>query len=283
MKVIETIPEMQATADLLRHERKTIGLVPTMGFLHAGHIRLIDEARHNCDILVVSIFINPAQFGPHEDFDTYPRDLEHDKEILIKSGTDILFCPAVEQMYPGVQKTYVTTEDLAHKLCGVSRPTHFKGVTTVVAKLFNIIKPHVAVFGQKDAQQALIIKKMVSDLNFDLNMIIVPTVREPDGLAMSSRNQYLSPEERQAAPEIYRALMQARNMITKGMRSRKQIEGCIRDILIAVPPFRIDYIAVVDAESLEPVEQVFGGVMIAAAVYCGTTRLIDNIIIDSIS
>ena len=271
---------MQATADRLRRDKKTIGLVPTMGFLHAGHIRLIEEARQTCDTLVVSIFVNPVQFGPHEDFDKYPRDLEHDKSLLINSGTDILFCPAVEEMYPGEQKTYVFTEDLAQKLCGVSRPTHFRGVTTVVAKLFNIIKPHVAVFGQKDAQQALILKKMVTDLNFDLNMIVVPTVREPDGLALSSRNQYLSPEERKAAPEIYRALMQARNMIANGMRARKNIEAYIRDILNTVPHLRIEYIAVVDTGSLEPVEQISGGAMIATAVYCGTTRLIDNIIID---
>jgi len=279
MKVIESVSEMQAISDQLRQNGKRIGLVPTMGYLHDGHIRLIEEARLHCDFLVVSIFVNPVQFAPNEDFDKYPRDFEHDRSLLIGQSVDCVFYPQIDVMYPEQQKTYVITEDLGNKLCGISRPTHFQGVTTVVAKLFNIIKPHVAVFGQKDGQQALILKKMVKDLNFDIMMTIVPTVRESDGLAMSSRNKYLSDTERQAAPEIYRSLTAAKEMIDKGICDRVKIANLIEERLKSIPQFRIDYIAIVNTETLEPVDTVSEKTMIAVAVFCGKTRLIDNIMI----
>jgi pantoate--beta-alanine ligase len=270
---------MQAISDQLRQNGKRIGLVPTMGYLHDGHIRLIEEARLHCDFLIVSIFVNPVQFAPNEDFDKYPRDFEHDRSLLIGQSVDCVFYPQIDVMYPEQQKTYVITEDLGNKLCGISRPIHFRGVTTVVAKLFNIIKPHVAVFGQKDGQQALILKKMVKDLNFDIMMTIVPTVRESDGLAMSSRNKYLSDTERQAAPEIYRSLTAAKEMIDKGICDRVKIANLIEERLKIIPQFRIDYIAIVNTETLEPVDTVSEKTMIAVAVFCGKTRLIDNIMI----
>ncbi len=280
MKVIETPSEMQSLADRLRKEGKIIGLVPTMGYLHAGHISLIRTAREQCDLVIVSIFVNPVQFAPNEDFEQYPRDFEHDLALLREERVDYIFNPPAGEMYPDRQMTFVITEDLAGKLCGKSRPTHFRGVTTVVAKLFNIIKPHVAVFGQKDGQQALILKKMISDLNFDIRMIIAPTIREDDGLALSSRNAYLSADERQAAPLIFRTLSDAGNLIRQGESSGRKIEQYIRKALDAVPQFRIDYIAVVDGKTLEPAEQISAGTMIAVAVFCGNTRLIDNIMID---
>jgi pantoate--beta-alanine ligase len=279
MKVIESVAEMQTDAESLRMEGKTVGLVPTMGFLHDGHISLIQKAREYCERLVVSIFVNPVQFGPTEDFDRYPRDFERDSRLLQTHGVDIVFHPDSLQMYPEKQKTYVITENLSEKLCGISRPGHFRGVTTVVAKLFNIIRPHVAVFGQKDAQQALILKKMVKDLNYNIRMVIAPTVREPDGLAMSSRNQYLSASERQTAPVIYRTLSNAQDMIRQGQRSGEKIGRFIRDTLDGTPHLRVDYVSLVDQENLDPVVEIVSGTLIATAVYCGTTRLIDNIIV----
>jgi pantoate--beta-alanine ligase len=282
MKVIKSIWEMQQTAEKLHMEGKTIGLVPTMGFLHEAHLSLIRICRQKADIVVVSIFVNPTQFAPNEDYKRYPRDFQRDEGLCIQEGVTIIFYPTADTMYPADHITYVVSEKLAQKLCGQSRPIHFRGVTTVVAKLFNIIKPHVAIFGQKDAQQFLIIKRMVEDLNFDVKLIVCPIVREPDGLAMSSRNKYLNPRERDEAGVLSQALNTAKSLIKYGNLNTDDIMFKMRQIIASTPSAEIDYIAIVDFNNLEPVETIVPNTLIALAVYIGNTRLIDNILIDNL-
>ena len=276
MKIVSDIQEMQQLAGQYRQQGKTIGFVPTMGYLHEGHLSLMRRARPQCDILVVSIFVNPTQFGPNEDFERYPRDFERDERLCREVGVDVVFYPAADAMYPQPYLTYVNVEKLSETMCGASRPGHFRGVTTVVTKLFNIVQPHIAVFGQKDYQQSLIIRQMVRDLNFDVQIDVAPIVREADGLAMSSRNKYLSPKERQQALVLYRSLTRAEELIREGERNADALLQAMQTIISEAPDARIDYIAIVDAETLEPLSTVRHNTVIALAVYIGTTRLIDN-------
>jgi len=280
MKIIKTVKEMQAEADKLRQQGIKIGFVPTMGYLHQGHLSLIKIAKENSDVVIVSIFVNPTQFGPNEDFEKYPRDFERDEKLAEEAGADIVFYPEVQEMYPENYSTYVTVEHLTEGLCGRSRPGHFRGVATVVAKLFLSVKPHTAIFGQKDAQQAAVIRRMVRDLNFDIEIITAPIVREKDGLAMSSRNKYLSPEERKEALALYDSLKLAENMVSKGERSAETIREMIKQRISQEPHARIDYVELVDTESLEPVDRVEGRVLAAVAVFIGKTRLIDNVVLE---
>ncbi|MEO0020092.1 MAG: pantoate--beta-alanine ligase [candidate division WOR-3 bacterium] len=278
MRVVKTVKTMQRVAEQLRSEGR-VGFVPTMGALHQGHLKLMEVARERCDRLVVSIFVNPIQFGPKEDYRFYPRDLQRDLRLVKQVGADVVFYPDVKEMYPKGYATYVEVEGLTRYLCGRSRPGHFRGVTTVVAKLFNIVKPHLAVFGQKDAQQAFVIKRMVKDLNYDIEVLVVPTVREKDGLAMSSRNVYLNSKEREEAPVLYRALKLAEGLIRNGERDAKRVKGAMRSLIREESEGRIDYIEIVDTNRLEPVKKLKGEVLIALAVYFGKARLIDNIIV----
>jgi len=280
MEVIQRIPQMKEVSRKARSEGKVIGLVPTMGFLHEGHLSLVREARKMADIVVVSLFVNPAQFAPTEDFDKYPRDVTRDAELLTSEKTDYIFLPKAEEMYPENYHTYVKVRDLSAKMCGVSRPDHFEGVTTVVLKLFHIVDPHFAYFGQKDAQQMVIIRRMVADLNLDVEIVRLPIMREPDGLAMSSRNTYLTPEERKAATVLYRALRHAQKRIDEGERKSKTLSKEIREIIESEPLARIDYISITDAVELKELKTLKGKCLIALAVYFGSTRLIDNIIVD---
>ncbi len=276
MEIVRAINEMQQRAEALRRAGKRIGFVPTMGYLHEGHLSLIRLARPRCDVLVVSIFVNPTQFGPNEDFQQYPRDLERDEKLCRQEQVDILFYPSAETMYPPPYRTYVTVEQLSETLCGRSRPGHFRGVATVVCKLFHIVKPHLAVFGEKDFQQAQIIKQMVRDLNFDVDILTGPIVREPDGLAMSSRNKYLTAAQRRQALSLSQSLSLAEHLVQQGMRHGDRLIRALREHIEAQPEARIDYVAVVDPETLEPVEEINRPVLVALAVFVGTTRLIDN-------
>jgi pantoate--beta-alanine ligase len=280
MKVINNIKEMQSTAEDLRRKGKTIGFVPTMGFLHDGHLSLIEEAKKDSDVTIVSIYVNPTQFGPKEDFEKYPRDFEHDEQLCENAGVDIVFYPDNKQMYLDNHFTYVITEQLSNKLCGNSRPGHFRGVTTIVAKLFNIVKPHIAVFGQKDAQQCIIIQRMVEDLNYDINITIAPIKRESDGLAMSSRNKYLSPQHRKDAAIINSSLSKANEIINNGEKQSQVIMQSIKNNLQTIQDLRIDYVSIVNMLNLEPNETITNNTLIAVAVNLGSTRLIDNIIIN---
>ncbi len=277
MKIIRSIAEMQTEAEDLRRSGQTIGFVPTMGYLHEGHLSLLRIARQRADVTVMSIFVNPTQFGPNEDLERYPRDFERDERLAKEEGCDILFYPSVEEMYPKPYRTYVTVEEITQVLCGKSRPIHFRGVATIVAKLFNIVKPHFAVFGQKDAQQAIVIKQMVRDLNFDLEILTGPIVREPNGLAMSSRNVYLSADERRDALNLYKSLKEAKRLVETGERDALKIKNRIEYILRQGKSAKIDYIEIVDVTNLKPVEKIQGEVLIALAVFVGKTRLIDNI------
>lgn len=281
MEVIQRIPQMKEVSRKARSEGKVIGLVPTMGFLHEGHLSLVREARKMADIVVVSIFVNPAQFAPTEDFDKYPRDVTRDAELLTSEKTDYIFLPKPEEMFPANYHTYVKVRDLSAKMCGVSRPDHFEGVTTVVLKLFHIVDPHFAYFGQKDAQQLVIIRRMIGDLNLDVEIVRLPIVREPDGLAMSSRNTYLSPEERKAATVLYRALQDAQKRVDEGERKSKALIKEIREIIESEPLARIDYISITDMTELKELKTLKGKSLIAVAAYFGSTRLIDNIIVDT--
>ncbi len=276
MEVYRTIAAIRAALQPLRTTGKKIGFVPTMGYLHEGHLSLVDIAKAHSDVVVMSIFVNPTQFGPNEDLERYPRDFARDEHLACERGTDFIFYPEVAEMYPEPFFTYVVTEKLSKVLCGVSRPTHFRGVTTVVAKLFNIIQPDVAVFGRKDAQQAIIIQQMVRDLNFPVKIILGPIVREPDGLAMSSRNVYLTPEERSQAPLIFQTLQEARQAVERGERNVATIRNLIETGIKRLPLARIDYIEIVDGENLQRVDEIHPGTFAAVAVYLGKTRLIDN-------
>ena len=267
---------MQALAEDFRRQGQTIAFVPTMGYLHDGHLSLIAAGRQMADTLVVSIFVNPAQFGPGEDYENYPRDPERDRNLAETAGTDVLFMPGKDQLYPEGYETYVTQMHLPNHLCGLSRPTHFSGVTTIVAKLFNIVKPHYAVFGKKDYQQMAIVRKMAADLNFDTQIIGAPIVRESDGLALSSRNKYLNPQQRQSALSLNRALAEAQQMVAGGeTRAETIIEKAAR-IITAQPETEIDYVRICDPETLEDAAVVDRPVLMALAVHVGQTRLIDN-------
>jgi pantoate--beta-alanine ligase len=277
--VIHGIADMQRKAEELRVSGDTIGVVPTMGFLHDGHLSLIRAARQRARSVITTVFVNPTQFGPGEDLERYPRDLGRDIRLAGEAGSDIVFAPAADEMFDGDFRTYVTVAELTAVLEGKSRPSHFRGVTTVVAKLFNITKPHLAVFGQKDAQQVVVIRRMVRDLNFDIEIVVAPIVREPDGLAMSSRNTYLSPEQRRSAPAVYAGLKEAELRVRAGERSGNAIRALVREIITSRSPGTIDYVSVADADTLLEVTDIQPGVpvLISAAVRFGSTRLIDNV------
>ena len=279
MKIIATAEEMGRAVREERRRGRSIGLVPTMGFLHEGHLSLVRLSRVAADITVVSLFVNPTQFGPKEDLNTYPRDFERDAAMLRAEGADYLFAPAAEDMYASEHRTFVEVRDLQDKLCGRSRPGHFRGVCTIVLKLFNLVQPDCAVFGQKDAQQALILKRMTADLNVPVRMIVGPIVREADGLALSSRNIYLNPEERRAARVLSLSLAEARALIEAGERDAGRVLSRMRALIEAEPAARIDYVEAVRPENLEPVSALENGTLIALAVWIGRTRLIDNLIV----
>lgn len=281
MEVAETIKSVRRLVKAARSKGNKIGLVPTMGALHIGHICLIEKAVKECDFVVVSIFINPTQFGPAEDFEKYPRSFESDLEICRKAGVDIVFAPSPQEMYKKENLTWVNVEKLTEPLCGRSRPRHFRGVTTVCAKLFNIVEPDVAYFGQKDAQQAIVIKRMVADLNMPLEIVVCPTVREPDGLAVSSRNKYLSEQQRKDATCIYKSLKKCESLVEAGTTDSKTIIGEMKQILNQVSSIEIEYISIVDAESLQELERIAGKALAAVAVKIGSARLIDNIVVDA--
>jgi pantoate--beta-alanine ligase len=281
MEIIQRILPMKEASKKARSDGKVIGFVPTMGGLHEGHLALVREARKMSDVVVVSIFVNPAQFAPNEDFEKYPRDPTRDAELLSAENVDFLFLPKAEEMYTPNFRTYVKVRELSDRLCGASRPNHFEGVTTVVMKLFQIVDPHFAFFGQKDAQQLVIVMRMVRDMNMDVEVVRVPIVREPDGLAMSSRNVFLSPEERKAATVLYRALDHALNRIEEGERKTKTLIKEMKEIISSEPLAKIDYIAITDLLMLQDVKNVKGKCLIALAAYFGTTRLIDNMIVET--
>ena len=280
MTTIRRVREMQAWADAARRQGRRIGFVPTMGSLHEGHLSLVREARRRTDLVAVSIFVNPLQFGPKEDFSVYPRDFARDEALLAGEQVDVIYYPDTREMYPEDFSTRVNVECLTDFLCGKSRPGHFQGVTTVVAKLFNAVKPHVAVFGAKDAQQALVIRRMARDLDYDIEVVVAPTIREPDGLAMSSRNKNLLSEHRSQAPVLFRALRHAAEMIEQGERNPDRVMNEIRR-RIQETEGRIDYVAIVDSQQLRDVSTIRGEVLIALAVFFGKVRLIDNIIVSA--
>jgi pantoate--beta-alanine ligase len=281
MEVVKTIDAVRALVKVARGKGRRIGFVPTMGALHSGHVSLIEAAVKDGNYVIVSIFVNPTQFGPSEDFEKYPRDLQADSVICEKAGVDVVFAPAVEEMYPAESVTSVNVEKLTEHLCGRSRPGHFRGVTTVCAKLFNIIQPDFTYFGQKDAQQAIVIKRMAADLNMPLEIVICPTVRRPDGLAISSRNRYLTEKEKKDAALIYKSLLKCRDLTAKGVKDSQEIINRMRKILKQIPSVTIEYISIVDAGTLESVQSVEGKVLAAVAVKIGSRRLIDSILLDA--
>lgn len=277
MQVVTTFAE-------LRQARRTlpgpVGCVPTMGYLHEGHLSLVRRARAECASVEVSIFVNPTQFGPNEDLERYPRDLPRDLNMLEAEGVDLVWTPTADEMYPPGFQTWVSVEKLSQGLEGAARPGHFRGVTTVVAKLFNGMLPDKAYFGQKDAQQAAVIRRMVQDLNFPIEIVVCPTVREPDGLAMSSRNVYLTPEERKAATVLFRALSAAEQAYRRGERRAELLRQTVRRVVSAEPLARLQYVSCADYETLEELETVQGKALLSLAVYIGQTRLIDNFVLE---
>ena len=279
MRIHRSIDDMRAASRAARLTGLRVGLVPTMGALHDGHLSLVRAAKSQCDVVVVSIFVNPLQFGPNEDLAKYPRTFERDCELLEREGIDFLFAPSTAEMYPANAITFVTVEELSDKLCGRSRPGHFRGVTTVVAKLFAIVEPDLAFFGQKDAAQAAIIRRMVRDLNFPAEIIVCPIVREPSGLAMSSRNAYLSPQERESALALYRSLSQIRRAFEQGERQTARLIEAGRHVLAGESGVRLDYLEIVDPETLNPLLELDRPALVAVAAFVGTTRLIDNILL----
>ena len=279
MKHIPTIAEMKAACRQVQRNGKTLGLVPTMGALHEGHLSLVRASKARCHVTVVSIFVNPLQFGPSEDLAKYPRTLERDAKLLAELGVDLLFVPGVDEMYPESAKTYVLVEELSDKLDGASRPGHFRGVATVVAKLFEIVRPDFAFFGQKDAAQVAVLRKMASDLNLDVELVVCPIVREPDGLAMSSRNAYLTPEQRQQALVLHRSLIRVQAAADAGERDAAKLIAVGRQVIAEETDARLDYFAIVDPDTLAPVPTISRGTLVAVAAWVGTTRLIDNIVL----
>jgi len=279
MKICKTIQEMRAECRAVRRAGQRLGLVPTMGRCNEGHISLVRAARAKCDVVAASIFVNPTQFGPTEDLGKYPRSFERDCEMLEREGVELLFAPTVEEMYPAGGTTWVTVEGLSDKLDGRSRPGHFRGVATVVAKLFHIVEPDAAFFGQKDAAQVAIIRRMVRDLNMPVEIVVGPIVREADGLAMSSRNAYLDDAQRRQALVLHRALLRVQALADAGERNAGRLIAAGREEFAAEASMRLDYFEIVNAETLDPVEDVSGGALVAVAGYVGSTRLIDNILL----
>ncbi len=278
MQIVKSIAQIKEIVKEQRKLGKTIGLVPTMGFLHEGHISLAKTSIEENDFTVMSIFVNPAQFGINEDYGKYPRDIDEDAKLAEFSGVDVIFAPAADEMYPNGYKTYINVEDMSKILCGVCRPTHFKGVVTVVNKLFNIVQPDNAYFGQKDAQQFIVIKKMVRDLNMNLNVISCPIVRETDGLAKSSRNIFLNKDERTAAVVLSQSLFEAKKMIEDGEKNKDKMISFIKNRISEEKLAQIEYVEIVDANTLDEIEKINKNVLVALAVKFGNTRLIDNII-----
>lgn len=281
MEILKTINEVRTAVGKARSEDKTIGFVPTMGSLHRGHVSLIEAAKNKCDFVVVSIFVNPTQFGPSEDMDKYPRDMAGDSEKCRQAGVDIIFAPELSEMYPDKLISWVDVEKLTDRLCGQSRAGHFRGVTTVCAKLFNIVLPEIAFFGQKDAQQSIVIKRMVKDLNMPLSIEVCPTVREKSGLAISSRNQYLSDDEKKDAALVYASLQKCEDLVREGVTNSEQLIEAMIVKLAESPCIVVEYINIVDIESIEDVADVTEQALVAVAVRLGNTRLIDNIILDT--
>jgi pantoate--beta-alanine ligase len=279
MKIIKRINEMQSSVKEIKSRGMSIGFVPTMGYLHEGHLSLVRESLRKADVTVVSIFVNPAQFGPKEDFKEYPRDLGRDSEVLEKAGVDYLFVPETDEIYPQGYKTAVGFHDLQDKLCGRSRPGHFQGVCTIVLKLFNIIDPDISFFGQKDAQQSIILKRMIKELNLGVKIDVLPIIREEDGLALSSRNKYLTQEERKAALVLSKSLKEAQLMIAKGQRDSAAIIKGMKEIIGREPLVKMDYVEIVDMDNLDPVPRIEKEVLAAVAVFIGKIRLIDNTIL----
>lgn len=277
MRIVHSPAAMTAWSERLRREGVTIGFVPTMGALHDGHRALIRTARLHCDALVVSIFVNPAQFAPHEDLATYPRPIAKDRALCREEGVDVCFEPTTTTMYPAGFQTVVTVPSVARRWEGESRPHHFGGVATVVTKLFGIVRPHLALFGQKDFQQAALVRRLVKDLDLGVRIIVRPTVREPDGLAMSSRNVYLSPEERRTAPIFYRALEAGRKAVERGVKDAASVQTIMRELLAGEPAVRIDYLAVCDPATLEPLTTIGRQAVLLGAIRIGSVRLIDNV------
>ena len=282
MIILKRIHEMKRYSSSVHSENKSIGFVPTMGFLHEGHLSLIRRSVQDNDATVVSIFVNPTQFGPNEDFASYPRDLERDLTLLENEKVDCVFTPDIEEMYPRDFSTYVCEERLSQHLCGASRPGHFRGVCTVVTKLFNIIRPDRAYFGQKDAQQFRVLRRMVRDLNMDVELIEMPIVRESDGLAMSSRNMYLNEKQRKQAAFLYRSLKIAQELYLSGERDAQLLKGKVLDFLKQFSEIKIDYVAVVDEKTLEPVQKIEQPALLAVAAWVGSARLIDNVILGEV-
>src|ERR1700688_4466415 len=280
MKMCATIPEARAACRDARARHKRLGLVPTMGALHEGHLSLVRSAKAQCDVVAVSIFVNPTQFGPTEDLAKYPRQFERDCELLEKEGIDFLFAPSVEEIYPRGSVTWVTVEGLSDKLDGRSRPGHFRGVTTVVAKLFNIIEPDAAFFGQKDAAQLAVIRRMVRDLNFPVEIVACPIVRESDGLAMSSRNAYLNREERGRALGLRRSLQQVQREFKAGKKIAAKLISAAKEVFAREPQVALDYFEIVDPDTLDPVERISQKTLVAVAACVGSTRLIDNLLLN---
>jgi pantoate--beta-alanine ligase len=280
MKICATIPEARAAWRDARTGRKRLGLVPTMGALHEGHLSLVRAAEAQCDKVAVSIFVNPTQFGPTEDLSKYPRQFDRDRQLLEKEGVDILFAPSVEDIYPNGAVTWVFVEGLSEKLDGRSRPGHFRGVTTIVSKLFHILEPDAAFFGQKDAAQLAVIRRMVEDLNFPVEIVACPIVRESDGLAMSSRNAYLNREERGRALVLQRSLQQMQQEFQAGERIAAKLISAAKEVFTREPQVALDYFAIVDPDTLDPVEQISQTTLVAVAAYVGSTRLIDNLVLN---
>lgn len=283
MKVVKKIEKIRKELEAFRNEDKVIGFVPTMGYLHDGHLALIRKAKRECDVVVASIFVNPLQFGPSEDFKRYPRDEKRDLNLLEKENVDVVFIPHEKEMYPEPQLTFIDVENLSEGMCGAFRPGHFRGVAAVVAKLFNIVQPDKAYFGEKDYQQLKVIEKMVRDLNFPVEIVPVKTVREPDGLAMSSRNVYLKHDEKKVAPLIYRALSEAKSLYLSGEKQAEVLKKKVREVVESKnirPPIEIQYIEIRDVDTLEELEEVNTKAVLAIAAYIGNTRLIDNIILE---
>ncbi len=279
MKIIRDIPEMGHVSCKWKRDAMTVALVPTMGALHAGHLALVQTAKAHADRVVMSIFVNPAQFGPREDLDRYPRDLERDADLARSAGIDCIYAPDPTDMYPPDFQTWIRVERVSQGLCGTSRPGHFQGVATVVAKLFNIVQPDFAVFGEKDYQQLLVIRRMVSDLHIPVRILSHPIVREPDGLAMSSRNQYLSDKERLSAASLFRSLTEAQHLFSSGERSAKRITEAVTNQILSHPYTTIDYIFLGDPNDLKPKDPLNDPSLLAVAAWVGKTRLIDNIIL----
>lgn len=277
MEIASTVNELREKILAWKKQGRKVGFVPTMGYLHEGHLSLVRESKRRSDVTVVSIFVNPKQFGPAEDYKVYPRDLERDRALLERDGVDLVFYPPVEVMYPEGYKTYVEVEDLQDKLCGKSRPGHFRGVCTVVLKLFNLVQPDEAYFGWKDAQQVIILQKMVEDLNVPVKIVPLPLVRDHDGLALSSRNTYLSPEERRAALVLKKSLDLAEQLILGGEKDAGKIKEKMIELITAEPRARVDYVEIVKLSNLEPLDRIEGEALIALAVFIGRTRLIDNL------